>query len=651
MGAGNLPGQTIEYLAGVTTPLPCDPEGLVRLPFPVDLTPVVDPTYKLTDSGWEKLLIPPVEELKFGDKVIEVGTAVTFGRSATSDKSFKEQIGLPDFVSFVPGPADVVNCKVAPTETVGTVSFNRFDTSKAQVVTALTNIVEEMMSQGVNVVGATSASSMRTTGRNNAAVGVISQTFKDIGERLQLVASRTWTSDQGLGVPIFTLDTPFEGLRSSTIAAPLQRFVYSNFTVRFVFTVNSNSFQAGKLIAYFVPLSTPEQALTTHGGNYVSQMCTQHLLMPAGKVGTYQMDIPWRYPLDALDLRRRAVEPAFGTLVIEPLSILTNGADSINPTVTYTVSMALLDGEYKIPDPTVAPDIPTVSLRIREEGNYMTKSYNISGVANSSIDFPGGDGQSASADVSVPFDNVNVAVNPPAAVRRAYNYVSNTGNVNFGEDLQPQMGIANPPRNLAFHDDELVYRGLLLRPTFLTRFTVSTLDEINAIKFSERVTPTSDLYGAEFGSTIQPTLLSYLSLPFTYWSGDLVYTFMFVGSPLHNVRLGFTTHYNRDFDIPDENEAYGQYADIVTFDGDYSEHRVVVPYLTNMAKKRVLKGFVSDLDNYSLGRLSARVYNKLQAPETVANTVEFIVLVHMENGHLENVGVGPVDYRPVDEFF
>jgi len=183
---------------------------------------------------------------------------------------------------------------------------------------------------------------------------------------LQLVASRTWTPQQALGAPIFTLDTPFEGLRSATIAAPLQRFVYSNFSVKFVFTINSNAFQAGMLMAYFVPLSTPEEALTTHAGNYVSQMCVQHLLLPAGRVGTYEMNIPWRYPLDALDLRKRAYEPPFGVLMIEPLSVLTNGADSLNPTVTYTVSMALMDGEYKIPDPTAAPDIPTISLRVQE---------------------------------------------------------------------------------------------------------------------------------------------------------------------------------------------------------------------------------------------------------------------------------------------
>jgi hypothetical protein len=356
------------------------------------------------------------------------------------------------------------------------------------------------------------------------------------------------------------------------------------------------------------------------------------------------MLIPWRYPLDALDLRQTATEPPFGTLIVEPFAALDTAATG-SQQATFTISMGLVDGKYRIPDPSQAPDPLTLVV----QGNYASSTYNINKVVDSSVDF-GGTDQAASgeAKLAIPADNPNVAANPVPMVRRGYHYISNVSQVNFAEDLQPRSGLADVTTSPCFNSADLSITRLASIPTYFGRFTVDAGDSVGDIKFVTRVTPTAQVFNLGYNAEFNPTLLCYLSLPFTYWRGTMVYKFIAVTSQAHNVRLGFVSNYNKDFAIPDLKEAYGQYAEIVTFDTTCTEFDIEVPFLTNMAKKRVLKGFASDSTPFSVGTLTARIYNALQAPETVAQSIDFLVFVSMKDASFTNISAGPADFTQVE---
>jgi hypothetical protein len=693
---------------------------------------VVEPTtgsepFDPSSSRWQKIPLPPTTQVNIDNRVYTSATAWSTNASAFNNTTLYQQLELPTD-RFLPYGVFSLKCLAAEASSGGQDYWILDKTpGSVQAVAALETKVDFTMDQGVTIHG--NVEEVKQEAPRRDVIDVREQDFVALGNRPQLVTTFTWSSGDQLASPKLVLSLPFEALVSATISAAMQRFVFSNFKMRVTFVVNSNVFQAGRLIAYFVPLSNSTDAAATHVGNYPSQMLVQHIFIPAGKLGTYTLEIPWRYPLDALDLRRVGSDPPYGTLIVEPFSLLRNGPTSKD--VTVAVNFSLIDGNYKVPDPSPSPllgvsfqftgmyaystlefvDYCTttvfrgwpVGTHIRKfarhkegnqwyfysasgypllvtaygfrdcvmwkavvrtcankrcnnpvlneekacdfhfTGNYT--SYNVGNVNDSSIDFKTASSASADAKLDVP----NVGANPPPVVRSGYPRVAGGVGVNFAEELQPIAGGQRLPTMLPMGVGDMNLANLAGRYTFLTRFAIDATTPIGTVVFDTLLTPTSQLFNVALGQLIVPSLLAYVALPFTFWRGDLCYKFVPVLSPVHNLRLAFTPNYNRDVIVADQAQAYGQYAQVATFDAEHPTFEVVVPYISNMAKKRVLKGFQSDTNAYSVGTLAARIYNQLQAPETVSQTVDVLVFVCMRNAKFENIGVGPADWRPVFE--
>jgi hypothetical protein len=115
--------------------------------------------------------------------------------------------------------------------------------------------------------------------------------------------------------------------------------------------------------------------------------------------------------------------------------------------------------------------------------------------------------------------------------------------------------------------DEMALGFVLSRYSAINRFTLSTLDVANSLKYGCRLSPSALYFGTNvpyntynmFGLTttfalkqaVQPSYVAYVANTFGYWKGDLVFKFMSNKTKLHAGRL-LIAHYPFADDVGSE---------------------------------------------------------------------------------------------------
>jgi hypothetical protein len=145
--------------------------------------------------------------------------------------------------------------------------------------------------------------------------------FTALATRMQFVRNINWTSSQPAGTILTTLSAPWDMLTSNTNSTPFQTFVYWNGSIELKMTLQTNAFQQGLLIAYFVPLTTTEEIARHISSSPTSQILCPHAFLSAGSSESVSLKIPFNHPLTRLDLDRRASQ-FLGTIVIQVFSPL-----------------------------------------------------------------------------------------------------------------------------------------------------------------------------------------------------------------------------------------------------------------------------------------------------------------------------------------
>ena len=363
---------------------------------------------------------------------------------------------------------------------------------------------------------------------------------------------------------------------------------------------------------------------------------------------TLVMPIPFVHPNLALDTRKLQAD-GLGSLVVMVASPLSIGPDSPVTSLTVTLSVSFDDGVFTVVNPRVSP--------VEAQGgvNSHHVSYNLAHVDAETIDFSGDTKDSftgGETNLSATLDKPNMAGNPPPVVSREIPNIANSVAVTYA----PRLGLQSRPQTtqtaarFGTTKDEMSIAYLTSIPTPVGEFTLNTGDPVNSVLYTGDLCPGSELFTAALDSVIRPSLLSYVSLPMSYWRGSLKVKVVVFASQIHSAKLAVCSHIGFEADGLSINEAMGQYTTVVDIKGP-TVVDITFPWQASKPWLRVCNGSYSDASEFSMGQFSIRVLGPLQYMSSVASSIQAMVFISAGGDYvLSTLENGAVDFNiePVD---
>jgi len=227
--------------------------------------------------------------------------------------------------------------------------------------------------------------------------------------------------------------------------------------------------------------------------------------------------------------------------------------------------------------------------------------------------------------------------------------ISNTANIDYCQVLNTSASTRPLTKavDTGTSQDEMEIRYLTQKLSYVDSFILTTSNVMGDALYVADLCPAFELFSMPYGSSFTPTLLSYISFPFSYWKGSLVYKIVAVASPIHTARIQICSHVGYEAAGLTVEESFGQYICIFEVRG-VSEITISFPWRSPTEWKKVNNGSNPDTNNYSMGQFSVRVLNPLQAMESVSTSID--LNVYYAGGpdyELAYVGNNAADLNPV----
>jgi hypothetical protein len=480
--------------------------------------------------------------------------------------------------------------------------------------------------------------------------------FSMIVDRYQWAANLDWTTASQTNSVLGSYRIPWSLLTSATNQSSFKSFVYWRGKVRIKIQLQSNMFQQGCIIAYFVPLTDKADIDRHIAGSRASQTVCPHVMLTAGASRNATLDIPFVHFLKRLDLGQEEV-PNFdlGTLIISVFNPLETGPNASGSGLGAKISLfgSFPESNFQVLDPTGGAAIVSQGALSSKVTNVTN---NISEVTGSTIDFANTTrdkmegGASNSTDVSG-MDKPNVGLNPTQVVRKKYPDFANACNVDQNQvlDLYPNRSQMLDNTELGVNVDEMHFDYLRKQTkSFMDTVLWKDTDGQGTTLYFGELTPCPKVISAASNSVFQPTLLEYTTLPFSLWRGGLKLTIQIVGSKVHTGRIVVCTHYGRTSQSIPFEQAMAQYAHVFNFSAEDNTFEVVFPWRSARQMLRVPSGNYPNLADFSMGEFSIRVINPLQTMESIASQVQMnLYWSAADDFETDFHGANSIDFKPV----
>jgi len=408
--------------------------------------------------------------------------------------------------------------------------------------------------------------------------------------------------------------------------------------------MQSNAFMNGSIIISWMPLCSSGQTLAVNTGNLRSLSVTKHAIMYAGACSTVELKVPYVHNKTHLDLRVPTEDNNLGTFGIYVQNALRAGPSATSTSVSLTIFASFENSDFAVINPT--------ATSIVAQGGIQSKvtNINIEHAAGATVDASSTSDSFAGGATTAPMDLPNVGLNFMPTNNRVYPVVCNTANIDYCQVLNTSASTRpiTRPVDTGTSQDEMEIRYLTQKLSFLSSFTLSTTNTMGEALYVADLCPGFELFSMPYGSSFTPTLLTYASLPYSFWKGSLVYKVVAVASPVHTARLQICSHIGYEAAGLSVNEAFGQYTCIFEVRG-VSEVSISFPWRSPTEWKKVNNGSNSDTTSYSMGQFSIRVLNPLQSMESVSTTID--LNVYYAGGpdyELAYIGNNAIDFNPVD---
>jgi hypothetical protein len=178
-------------------------------------------------------------------------------------------------------------------------------------------------------------------------VGQPQLNFRHFMERPQLLTVVHWPTTAVTGTTLFSEEVPHDLLQNTAATARLAFQLFKS-DVSITVKVNGTRFHAGRLICYFVPLSTSGEAELTHSGRRASCTWLPHVFVDAQASASATLNVPYRNIAPFLN----SMTDNYGAILIDvfsPLGVGTGGQTSL----PVSVFVSFKDAELRVIQPYV----------------------------------------------------------------------------------------------------------------------------------------------------------------------------------------------------------------------------------------------------------------------------------------------------------
>jgi len=388
--------------------------------------------------------------------------------------------------------------------------------------------------------------------------------------------------------------------------------------ISFRVQLQSNAFLSGAVVVAWVPLCTAAEALVLYTGNLRSLSVTKHVVLYAGQCASVELKVPFVHYKTHLDLRAQTTENALGMFIIYVQNALRAGDTATLTAASISIFAKFDNSDFQVINPT--------TTSIVAQGGIQSKvtNVNIESVVGSTIDASATGDSFAGGTTNATLDKPNIGLAAPPLQSRPYPILANTSNIDYCVNLDMPAS-SRPITTSVFTgttQDEMDMRYLTQKYSFLDSFSLNTTNTLGQALFVGDLCPGFEFFTAPQGTSLTPTLLSFISLPFSFWKGSLRYKIVAVATPMHSARLQICSHIGYEAAGLSINEAFGQYTCIFDVKG-VTEIEISFPWRSPTEWKKVNNGSNPNASDYSMGQFSVRVLNPLQTVETVASTIDF----------------------------
>ena len=668
LGINIPPHATLRIQPGVTTTVLGVYLGRIYVVESVNIldTPVAGAGATFKDGIVQAHMVPGGNVQEYFDEsgkgLDTVCDEIVFSKGAYLSPEFRTYVGIPTVTDIIglacpvlPGTFELVG-KTGPLINFysGDAGFQVINGTKVYVRAEMNSVTDA--ATGVSFSDTTAAPP--TVGGRGVNL-VVDETKNDmseqqidyvsLAERFQWTETILWNTNQGLSTVLGSYNVPWDLLSSTANRNPFQQFVYWRGTVKLKFQLQSNMFQQGSLIAWFVPVTSFDE-LAANGSldNRTSQTVVPHVIMQAGASRNATLEIPFVHYLERLD-PGDASTTSLGTLVISVFNRLKTGdlasGDMLNCKLSVFASFP--NSQFQVIAPTTVEIIPqgAVASTMKDVGD------NITGVIGKTIDFADKNADKIAAVGALGgLDRPNCGINTSQFVAKKYPELANACNVDQNQvlALYPNRTCEMAPIDVGCNEDEMSFAHLRSLRSLLGTYEWEAKQQAGDTILTGLLVPTPGAISTILSGIFTPTMLEYTTLPFALWRGGLRYRIQIIGSKVHTGRLVFCTHYGRVAEAIPFEEAMSQYAHVFDFSADQNVFEVTVPWRSNREMLRVPTGSATNISDYSMGEYSIRIVTPLQYMESVANNVEVnVYLSAADDFETDYVGVSALDFKVV----
>jgi hypothetical protein len=381
------------------------------------------------------------------------------------------------------------------------------------------------------------------------------------------------TKAASIHLPQDLFHPPQSTIKNVPLVSRLAGYRYFRAGVKLRMTVNATLFHSGKLMFTWMPHYRSGMTIDATKNSTMYQAANNRpIILDVPSNSSLVMDIPWITPFQWIDLDRYVANAGtwddyIGLVDIWVLHPLTNAsASSPSPSiVNVTIEAAFTDAEVAafMPttyiSPTAANDLATCQMEVIEKsakGIVSGVSQLGSHIAHTVASIPV---LAEAASKTLVHTVDGLGLNKPTGVASAQPVnLSLAPDFSFGEGLDyssklsmvPSAVVATDPSLYSEGEDMMDIYKIARTPSLRYTFTVTSASAVGAIVHTECCDPMYCSPEATEEGLFAPTYVSWVSLPFTYYSGGLKW-FLMITAPktvTAKLRLSWTPSEVNDVD-------------------------------------------------------------------------------------------------------
>lgn len=504
--------------------------------------------------------------------------------------------------------------------------------------------------------------------------------------RPTFIGTYKWPSSGAGSTPrsnLVSFQVPYDLIISALNIAPFANFKFFRCeSINIKVQLNATRFQAGKLLATYVPLTNKNTVANWHWTNFAAATSVPHFFLDASSSSTAELSIPFVHPQGylsiSLETTAQDVEDALqylGYFSVNVFNQLRVGAAGASDSAVFSVFAEIVGAQFKVPRPSTQTRVRGIA-----QGGVASTTYNIDNryAKVGDMTLPAettGDafdaGRGAKVDVSaMGMDKPSWTINPLAIYRRALPYLAHSRNIETTDRLtfDPSSQNLCSFEHFGTKEDQMSMRYLTGLPTWYWTFQWTTANVANTLlltglvgPFSNSLTESNGIVLAS-GSVVAPlfevTLLDYVSMPFSFWRGAIDMKISIAATGFHTGRLWVGFHPGETAAATTIEASLGQFGVMIDLQDEAREWHVSFPFLSPTPWKRVPHGPPAIAEFASLdtiltfvtGVWSIRVVNPLIVPDNVTGTIDVNVFLSggsdYELAYPGNSNTSVVPYNP-----